>query len=745
MNNSLLFSQVPSILPTPVTYKELNETLVIKESLIVDSTDLCENLQNQLKEIAFTYHKLEIIFSSIEPQLKFKKLTNVIENSYSINVSDDMLISYSSEASCFYALHSLMQLINSDSKEFFIKKCFVKDFPKFQWRGLHLDVSRHFFTVEEVKRYIDLMSMYKFNTFHWHLTDDQGWRIEIKQFPKLTEIGAWRDSTVENHYTTKPRIYKKERYGGFYTQEQIKEVVAYASSKYITIVPEIEMPGHSSAALAAYPEFGCSLKDQSVEGLWGVFDDIFCSKDETISFLQKILDEVSVLFPGQYIHIGGDEAPKKRWKSCAKCQKVILDNKLKDEHELQSYFIQKMDKYLTSKGKKLIGWDEILEGGLSQNAAVMSWRGFEGGIEAAKQEHYVVMSPGSHCYFDHYQGKKNEPLAIGGFTPLEKVYDFNPIPAELDVKYHSYILGGQANLWTEYIPDLKKLEYMTFPRAIALSLVLWSKEKPEYKIFKYILINNHLKYLQAKNVNFSKAAFLPEVELERSKSGLKFRINSSSESEEIKLAYSKKAILKNDNSIKVDNLNFSLPTHQWIEVKRTKKGMIQNDYYFKTSDSLPTSNISINSTHALGLPIKYLTQPSPTYNNGDLTLVDGQFGSLPWKGNEWIGFDKKNIQIEVDLKANLSNCEVLATFLSEENSWIYFPKDVRMKLKDGSFLYPIKTELDKNQQIKQFTFRVKGKTRKLQFQIESIDKIPNGQPGEGNIPWTFIDEIQVIR
>lgn len=745
LNVQFSFSQICPILPTPTTYKELNDSLLIDKTFVVDSTGLSENLKNQLKEIAFSYHKMEINFSSNEPHLKFKKLVNVIENSYSINVSNDITISYSSDVSCFYALHSFMQLINSDSEGYSLKKCFVKDYPKFQWRGLHLDVSRHFFTVQEVKRYIDLMSMYKFNTFHWHLTDDQGWRIEIKQFPKLTEIGAWRDSTVENHYTTKPRTYKKERYGGFYTQEQIKEVVAYAASKYITIVPEIEMPGHSRAALAAYPEYSCSLKEPGVEGLWGVFDDIFCSKDETISFLQKILDEVILLFPGQYIHIGGDEAPKKRWKECEKCQKVISDNKLKDEHELQSYFIQKMDKYLTSKGKKLIGWDEILEGGLSQNATVMSWRGFDGGIEAAKQEHYVVMSPGSHCYFDHYQGKKNEPLAIGGYTPLEKVYEFNPIPPDLDKRYHSYILGGQANLWTEYIADFKKLEYMTYPRAIALSQTLWSIDKIDYKYFKSIILNNHFKYLKAKNVNFSTVAFSPEVEWKRSKGGLKFRINASKESGQIELSYSRNEILIHDHSETGKNMNVTFAPNSWIQVKRPNKGITNHHYYIKTIENSSSSHFTINATHALGLPIKYITQPSPNYNGGDLTLVDGQFGSLPWKGNEWIGFNKNKIQIELDLGKKMSNFKVFVRFLSDENSWIHFPNDVRIVLDDAFELVNPKIEINDNQQIKTFSFQLSKKTQKVKLVIDSIMPIPSGLPGEGNIPWTFIDEIQILR
>jgi hexosaminidase len=745
MLTSVTFSQVCPILPTPQTYKELNESMSIEGSLTIDSTGLTQNCKNQLKELAFSYHKLEIKFSTVQPHVKFKKLENVIENSYTLNVSNSVVVSYSTEASCFYAIHSLMQLIESNSGNYQIKCCYVKDFPKFSWRGLHLDVSRHFFTVDEVKKFIDIMSMYKLNTFHWHLTDDQGWRIEIKQFPKLTEIGAWRDSTVDNHYSTKPRTYTKERYGGFYTQEQIKEIVAYASSKYITVVPEIEMPGHSRAALAAYPEFGCTGKQQGVEGLWGVFDDIFCAKDETIFFLQKILDEVIDLFPSQYIHIGGDEAPKKRWQQCNACQNIISTYHLKDEHELQSYFIKKMDEYLTSKGKKLIGWDEILEGGLSQNAAVMSWRGFEGGIEAAKQEHYVVMSPGSHCYFDHYQGKKNEPLAIGGYTSLEKVFSFKPIPADLEAKYHSYILGGQANLWTEYIADFKKLEYMTYPRSIALSQSLWSNENTDYKTFKSVLLNKHFSILQNKNVNFCKSAFASEFEWNKSKNGIKFKINAAEKSDTLSMAYSKSDYVKDESQSKVETGNFNLVTNQWIEVNRSMKGIIKNNFTLRTEESFPTTDFSVYSTYSLGLPVKFLTQPSPNYNSGELTLVDGQFGSLPWKGNEWIGFNKTEIQLELDLLKKTSECDVIIGFLSDENSWIHFPEKVKIVLDDGSewALSPLKN--DDNQQIKTFRFHIPKKTKKIKFNIEPKKSIPTGQAGEGNIPWTFIDEIQVIR
>ncbi|MBM3186943.1 MAG: family 20 glycosylhydrolase, partial [Bacteroidetes bacterium] len=302
------------ILPTPVTFQTTNEFINIPKTITVETTNLSQNNFNQLKELGNTYHNLDFSTSNEQPLFVFRKLKNVIEDSYSINVGDKVTISYSSERSCYYAIHSLMQLIQQNGQDFQINKCFVKDFPNFQWRGLHLDVARHFFTVEEVKRYIDLMAIYKFSNFHWHLTDDQGWRIEIKKYPKLNEIGAWRDSTVENHYSTHPRTYEHKGYGGFYTQEQIKDLVQYAANRYITIVPEIEMPGHARAALAAYPELSCTGKQQGVEGLWGVFDDIFCSKEESILFLQDILNEVINLFPGEYIHIGGDEAPKTRWK-----------------------------------------------------------------------------------------------------------------------------------------------------------------------------------------------------------------------------------------------------------------------------------------------------------------------------------------------------------------------------------------------------------------------------------------------
>ena len=418
-------------------------------------------------------------------------------------------------AGLFYAMQTLIQILPLEkSAEIKIPCIQIKDAPRYKWRGMHLDCSRHFFTKNEVKKYIDYLAMYKFNVFHWHLVDDQGWRIEIKKYPLLTSIGGTRKETIigkavynKDWTPSKENKYDGISYGGFYTQEDIKEIVAYAQSKYITVLPEIEMPGHSLAALAAYPQFSCTGGPFETFTRWGVSDDVYCAgKDETFSFLEDILSEVMDLFPGKYIHIGGDECLKDRWKVCPKCQKRIADEKLKTEEDLQSYFITRIEKFVNSKGKQIIGWDEILEGGLAPNAALMSWRGVKGGIEAAKQKHNVVMSPGKPCYFDHYQSKDKtkEPLAIGGFNPLDSVYAYNPTPKGLTGEESAFIMGAQANVWTEYITSFSQVEYMSMPRMAALSEALWTPtEKKNYKDF-IVRLKLHAPTLDKLGVNYAK-------------------------------------------------------------------------------------------------------------------------------------------------------------------------------------------------------------------------------------------------
>ena len=381
----------------------------------------------------------------------------------------------------------------------------ITDYPRFQWRGMHLDVCRHFMPKEFVKKYIDLLAMHKMNTFHWHLTDDQGWRIEIKKYPKLTEVGAWRKESIIGHARGDRTkwVFDGIPHGGYYTQDDIREVVAYAAKRFITVVPEIELPGHAQAAIAAYPELGSSGKTVDVLTYWGGCEEIFNVEDSTIKFLQDVLTEVLELFPSKFIHIGGDEVSKQPWKNDPRAQARIKALGLQNEEELQSWYIKQMDAFLAEHGRRLVGWDEILEGGLAPGAMVMSWRGEAGGIAAANAGHDVVMTPGSHMYFDHYQGApETEPFAIGGFTSVEKVYGYEPIPAAIEADKAKHVLGAQAQIWTEYILNSDHVEYMAYPRACALAEVDWTPvDQKNYDAFKARLAD-HVKRLEILNVNF---------------------------------------------------------------------------------------------------------------------------------------------------------------------------------------------------------------------------------------------------
>ncbi len=426
---------------------------------------------------------------------------------YKLKVHDNRVcISGATEQGVFYGIQTLRQLLPVEifqqktvsNVQWLIPQVTIEDEPRYKWRGMHLDVCRHFFDKEFVKKYIDLLAMHKMNTFHWHLTEDQGWRIEIKKYPGLTEIGSVRAGEYGSKYPD------GETYGGYYTQDEVREVVAYAAERFITVVPEIEMPGHAVAALTAYPEFSCTGGPFTVREQWGVSKDIYCAGNEdTFKFLEDIVSEVVDLFPGEYFHIGGDEAPKDRWSKCAKCQARIKSENLKDEHGLQSYFIKRMENFLATKNKRLIGWDEILEGGLAPNATVMSWRGMAGGIAAAKQGHDVVMSPMSHCYYDFYQGPAAlEPKAIGGYVPLDRVYSYDPTPDSLTEQEARHIMGAQGNVWTEYMATTEHVEYMSYPRACALSEVVWSPKSPkDYKEF-FKRLQQHVKRLDGLDVHY---------------------------------------------------------------------------------------------------------------------------------------------------------------------------------------------------------------------------------------------------
>ena len=454
-------------------------------------------------------------------QVFFRNEPSLADEAYSLEVLKNSIeIKAAKPTGFFYAMQTIRQLLpveiesslKQEKVDWLVPVISISDSPAFKWRGYMLDVVRHFFPKEDVLRMIDNLALHKINTLHLHLVDDQGWRIEIKKYPKLTEIGAWRVDREDKPWNKRPKqeAGEKATNGGFYTQEDIKEMVAYAQSRYITIVPEIEMPAHVTSALAAYPQYSCTGGPFTVlpGGVWPV-TDIYCAgNDSTFLFLEDVLSEVIDLFPSKYIHIGGDEATKTEWEKCPKCQKRIKTEGLKNVGELQSYFIKRIEKFVNSKNKVLLGWDEIIEGGLPAEATVMSWRGFKGGIEAANQGHDVVMTPTSDCYFDYYQGPKDqEPPAIGGYLPLKKVYEFSPVPPELGAEAAKHILGGQANLWTEYVPNIKHAEYMTFPRIAAMAEALWSpKEVRNWDDFSR-RIQLFMKRYDQMGINYSKSAF----------------------------------------------------------------------------------------------------------------------------------------------------------------------------------------------------------------------------------------------
>jgi hexosaminidase len=500
-----------SIVPKPVSVKVGDDAVQWDESVLViaksdDEKQVASMLKDYLEEEKYKVTVAESGDDEDKVILSTTPTDSLGDEGYALAVNEDGVnIAAQSGAGLFYGVASLLQLIQDDKSIPFVD---IVDYPRFPYRGLHLDVGRHMFPPSFVKKYIDLLARHKMNRFHWHLTEDQGWRIEIKKYPKLQEVGAFRKETLVGHSSRDHSNdkYDGQRYGGFYTQDEIRDIVQYATDRHVTIVPEIEMPGHAMAALASYPNLGCTGGPYEVATRWGVFPDVYCAgKEDTFVFLQDVLDEVMALFPGEYIHIGGDECPKVRWEKCPYCQKRIKTEHLKDEHELQSYFIQRIEKYINSKGRKIIGWDEILEGGLAPNATVMSWRGEEGGIDAAKQNHDVVMTPSKWCYLDHYQDTTGtEPLAIGGYLPVSKVYSYEPVPPQLSQEEAKHILGAQGNVWTEYMATPEHVEYMVYPRASAMAEVVWSpKGSRDYDDFLRRM-DHHLKYLDALHVNYAK-------------------------------------------------------------------------------------------------------------------------------------------------------------------------------------------------------------------------------------------------
>lgn len=730
------------LIPKPKSIEYQSDFFLMNSKTVIQTNDINSFEALFLKENIKAQTGLDLSITSKATsknviKLQLEQVKSVVDLSENYNLLIDkntIQISASANQGLFYGIQTLIQSVPFENlKVAKIPSVKITDSPKFKWRGMHLDVGRHFFPKEFVKKYIDYIAMYKMNTFHWHLTEDQGWRIEIKKYPKLTEVGAWRTGSMIEHYNDQK--FDTIRHGGFYTQEDVKEIVAYAQKRHVTIVPEIEMPGHSLAALAAYPEFSCTGGPFEVAKIWGVLEDVYCPKEETFTFLEDVLTEVLALFPSEYIHIGGDESPKTRWKACNHCQNLIKEKGLKDEHELQSYFIQRIEKFLNSKGRKIIGWDEILEGGLAPNAAVMSWRGTEGGITAAKDKHFVVMTPGSHVYFDHYQGEpKNEPIAIGGYTNLEKVYSFNPIPKELTAEESHYILGAQANVWTEYIPTTQQVEYMIMPRMAALSEVLWGTSNPkEYKEFEKRIIQ-HFDFYKKKGINYSKSIFEVTSAVHPNEKGVAFELKSPTPagiryttdgSEPIlsSASYTKPIVITENTKVKAN----------YFEEGKAKSATIEQAFYINKST---------------GKNIELVNPPHENYSiGGSFTLVDGMRGNPSKYGRDWLGFWGKDLIATIDLGTTETISKIQINTLLGEGSWIYFPKEVQFLVsEDGKKFKTLKTITQKEVAAKGGKIEVNfDKTQAKFVKVIAVNNgiIPDGMPGAGSQSWLFVDEISV--
>jgi hexosaminidase len=679
---------------------------------------------------------------------------NLGEEGYKLEVDiDKICIGANSSAGFLYAVQSILELLPTEiyggnkvkQVQWKIPCLSIIDKPRFQWRGMHLDVSRHFFPIEFIKTYIDMLALHKMNVFHWHLTDDQGWRIEIKKYPKLTSVGAWRVDREDRLWNDREPQHQGENatYGGFYTQDEIKEIVKYAADRQITIVPEIEMPAHSGAALAAYPEFSCTGGPFTVSpgGVWPITNLYCAGNDSTFDFLKSILNEVVNLFPGKFIHIGGDEADKTEWTKCTKCQARIKAEKLKDESELQSYFIKRIEKFIVSKNRRIIGWDEILDGGIAPEATVMSWRGMDGGIAAARMNHDVVMTPGSHCYFDYYQGKPDfEPLAIGGYTPLKKVYEFEPISDSLTYKQSKHILGAQANVWTEFIATPEHVQYMTLPRMAAMAEALWSpKEMRDWNEFILRAEVQMERYAKLK-YNYAKSAYLVSISasLDSVKKEFGFELSNEMQSKEIRYTLDgKEPIIHSSKYLKPFNVN--------------KSTVVKAVAFHKGKPIGAVSEQKVYLHKALFKPVTLKYAYYKYSGGGDLGLTNGIRGTKSYNDGNWQGFEQNDLEAIIDLGDVKQINSISTSFLQNTNSWIFFPVLVEYAISEDGTSYSAIRKFEqpvtmghREVEIKEFSLALKdAKARFIKVIAKNIGQCPDWHVGKGGKAWLFIDEIVV--
>lgn len=657
-------------------------------------------------------------------------------------------IAGASAAGVFYGIQTLrksLPLVNGKASKVSIPAVHIADAPRFAYRGTHLDVSRHFVTVDSVRQFIDMLALHNINRFHWHLTDDQGWRIEIKKYPLLTQIGSKRAQTVIGHNSGE---YDGKPYGGFYTQQQIRDIVKYAADRYITIVPEIDLPGHMQAALAAYPDMGCTGGPYEVWQKWGVSDNVLCAgNDKTLTFIDNVLKEITQLFPSKYIHVGGDECPKTQWQKCPKCQARIkaLNLEAKDGHSaeerLQSYIITHASNYLKSLGRNTIGWDEILEGGLAEGATVMSWRGESGGIAAAKQHHDVVMTPNSYLYFDYYQSldKDNEPIAIGGYLPLETVYSYEPMPKELTADEARHIIGVQANIWTEYMPTFKQMQYMALPRLAALSEVQWSEPAlKDYTSFtnrltEFTHLYNRLGY------NYAKHLYDVAIHVDSDNKWREILIHMTTAGN-AEIRYTLDGTEPTANS--------ALYTGAIVLQKSAK--IRAAAFRDGKRSSVTSQDISFNKATACPVELLQPTHKNYTYKGG-ATLTDGLLGDKGFGTGRWLGFSGNDLEAVIDLKQNTDVSSVSLNTCVDKGSWIFDARNIEVSVSaDGKSFTKVANKslpaLEEQTPDNIYTYELtfpQTTTRYVKITATSEHNIPEWHGGKGKPAFLFVDEISV--
>ncbi len=671
---------------------------------------------------------------------------NLSDEGYQLTVNKkNIILRANSGKGIFYGLQSLFQLMppsieakaQGDAAVFSVPGIVITDQPRYPYRGMHLDVCRHIFPVETIKSYLDIMAMYKMNTFHWHLTDDQGWRIEIKKYPELTSISSIRKGTQVG----KTDEHDGVPYGGFYSQDQIRDVVAYAAGKYITVIPEIEMPGHAVAALTAYPKLSCTGGPFDVRTQWGISDDIFCAGNEDVfKFLEDVLTEVIDLFPSKYIHIGGDEAPKVRWEKCPKCQARMKEEGLKNEMELQSYFVKRIERFLISKGRRIIGWDEILEGGIAPEATVMSWRGVQGGIDAAKQNHDVIMTPVDYCYLDYYQADPaTEPLSIGGYLTLKTVYSYEPTPPVLNEEQAKHILGTQGNLWTEYIATPEHLLYMAYPRGIALAEVNWSpKADRNWDDFSRRILDQYQR-LDNMGIKYSRGSFRTDITTTRDSVNSRNLVKISTEASGYQIHYTTDGITPTATSALYSS---PFPVDKSMTVKSVliKNGIVWGE---------PSSCEVINHK-AAGKPVIILKPYSFKYpGTGNNSLTDGLKGSTTFK-NGWQGYEGTDMEIVIDLQKPETINSITTTFVQDPSSWVMYPVEVKYftstdgKNWDLADTFSTPPAQSKGKADRDFSTQLKSVTaRYIKVAAVNTGKLPEWHEYKGQPCWIFADEVVV--